>query len=43
MQIHIWIEEDLTKTLLDHVVESHERPGYSETDELNNIQITRSC
>ena len=30
------LREDLTKTLLDHVVENHERPGYSETDELNN-------
>ena len=30
------LREDLTKTLSDHVVENHERPGYSETDELNN-------
>ena len=34
------LKEDLTKILLDHVVENHERPGYSETEELNNSNQT---
>ena len=36
------LREDLTKTLLDHVVENHERPGYSETEELNNSNQSES-
>ena len=36
------LREDLTKTLLDHVVESHERPGYSEAEELNNSNQSES-
>ena len=36
------LREDLTKTLLDHVVKNHERPGYSETDELNNSNQSES-
>ena len=36
------LREDLKKTLLDHVVENHERPGYSETDELNNSNQSES-
>ena len=33
---------DLTKTLLDHVVENHKRPGYGETEELNNSNQSES-
>ena len=36
------MREDLTKTLLDHVVENHERPGYSEPAELNNSNQSES-
>ena len=36
------LREDLTKTLLYHVVENHERPGYSETEELNNSNQSES-
>ena len=36
------LREDLTKTLLDHVVENHEPPGYSETEELNNSNQSES-
>ena len=36
------LREDLTTTLLDHVVESHERPGYSEAEELNNSNQSES-
>ena len=36
------LREDLTKTLLDDVVENHERPGYSETAELNNSNQSES-
>ena len=36
------LREDLTKTLLDHIVENHERPGYSESDELNNSNQSES-
>ena len=36
------LREYLTKTLLDHVVENNERPGYNETDELNNSNQSES-
>ena len=36
------LREDLTKTLVDHVVENHERPEYSETDELNDSNQSES-
>ena len=36
------LREDLTKALLDHVVKNHERPGYSETDEVNNSNQSKS-
>ena len=41
MQIHIWIDRRPNKDK-DHVVENHERPGYSETEELNNSNQSES-
>ena len=37
IQVHLII-----CTTLDHVVENQERPGYSETDELNNSNQSES-
>ena len=42
MQIIFGLREDLTKTLLDHVVQNHKRPGYNETEELNNSNQSES-